>query len=139
MSLRIFTTGLLFLGLLSGCASSKMKERKEQREKVAQSSRLYCEFINGEMYPDIDVALNLEMAKRCDSEKPFSLTNYKTPAENPGILYCCSMATKSAAPAAVFEKPKPAAPAAAASVPAAAPAAKKDEDKKDDKKSDQAE
>lgn len=103
MSLRILTMGLLSLVVLAGCSSSKIKERKEQREKVAQSSKLYCEFINGEMYPDIDVALNLEMAKHCDSEKPFSLANYKTPAENPGILYCCSMPGKAVAPAAVFE------------------------------------
>lgn len=124
MSLRIFIVSLLSLVFLAGCASSKLKERKEQRDKVAQSSKLYCEFINGDIYPDIDVALNLEMAKRCDSEKPFSLTNYKTPAENPGILYCCSMASRTAAPGAVFDKPKK-----SEAVPAAAAPVK--EDKKD--------
>lgn len=106
MSLRIFTLGLLSIAMLAGCSSSKIRERREQREKVSQSARLYCDFVNGEMYPDVEVALNLEMAKRCDADKPFSLTNYKTPAENPGILYCCSTVSKAAAPAAVFEKPK---------------------------------
>ncbi len=76
--------------LVSGCASTKMKERKEQREKVALASKLFCEYINGEIYPDIDVALNIEMAKRCDSEKHFSITQYKTPTENQGIMYCCA-------------------------------------------------
>ena len=92
MSFKNIVLSLISLVVFAGCSSSKIKERKEQRDKVAQNSKLYCEFINGEMFPDIDVALNLEMAKRCDSEKPFSLTNYKTPTENPGILYCCSTA-----------------------------------------------
>lgn len=79
----------------TGCSSSKIKERKEQRDRIVQTSKMYCEFINGEQYPDMDVALNLEMAKKCDSEKPFSLTNYKTPTENPGILFCCSPSSRS--------------------------------------------
>jgi hypothetical protein len=105
MSLRIFALSFIFLTLATGCASSKIKERKDQRDKVVQAAKLYCEFVNGDIYPDIDVALNLQMGKYCDSEKPFSLTNYKTPAENPGVLFCCSTATpKGAAPAAVFDK-----------------------------------
>jgi len=91
MSMRLLVTGLLassFL-FLSGWASSAMKQRKDQREKVAQTSKLYCEFINGELFPDIDVALNLEMAKRCDSDKNFTITQYKTPSENMGVMYCC--------------------------------------------------
>lgn len=106
MSLRVFTLGFLSMAFLAGCSSSKIKERREQRERVSQSARLYCDFINGEMYPDVEVALNLEMAKRCDSDKPFSITAYKTPAENPGIMYCCATPTKPAAPAAVFERRK---------------------------------
>ncbi len=95
MSLRTLALAGLSMSLVVGCASSKMKERKEQREKVIQSSKFYCEFINGEVYEDVDVALNLEMAKRCDLEKPFSLTNYKTRSENPGVIYCCSSNGKS--------------------------------------------
>lgn len=91
---------VLFLGaclLLAGCASSSQKTRKEQRDKVMQSSKIFCEFINGEQYPDIDVALNLQMAQRCDSEKSFSITNYKTPSEVPGVLFCCAIAPKQTA------------------------------------------
>ena len=106
-SLRLFATFSLVVAAcyLSGCASSKMKARKEQREGVANSSKLWCEFINGEIYPDIDVALNLEMAKRCDSNKSFSITQYRTPSENQGIMYCCSIqAAAPKGPVAVIEK-----------------------------------
>ena len=134
MSLKMIALSLLstvFVTVsVTGCASSKMKERKEQRDKVAAQAKLYCEFINGDVYPDIDVALNLEMAKRCDSEKPFSMTNYKTSAENPGVIFCCSTVTpKAAAPAAVFDKggDKPAA------TPAAKSSAGKAETKSDKK------
>lgn len=82
---------LLATAFLGGCASSQMKARKEQRDKASQTSKLYCDFVNGELYPDVEVMLNLEMSKRCDSEKPFSLTNYKTSNENMGIVYCCAL------------------------------------------------
>ncbi len=99
---------------LSACASSAMKTRKEQQAKVAQSSKLYCEFINGEIYPDVDVALNIEMAKRCDSDKPFTITAYKTPSENQGILYCCSISKNAQFSSGSNEKaPAKAAPAKA--------------------------
>lgn len=99
--------GLLAIVLVSGCSSTAMKQRKEQRDKVASSARLYCEWINGELYTDIDVALNLEMAKRCDSEKPFSITTYRTPSENTGVLYCCSTTNSvTPAPTAVVGKAK---------------------------------
>lgn len=106
MSFKLLVLSFAALSfVVSGCASSAMKQRKEQRDKVAQNSRLYCEFINGEIYNDIDVALNLEMAKRCDPDKPYTLTQYKTPSENQGILYCCTMgAGKSVNPVAVIEK-----------------------------------
>jgi hypothetical protein len=115
--MKWFSVAISIAFLASGCASSKMKERREQREKVSQSSKLFCEFINGEIYPDVDVALNLEMAKRCDSDRPFTITQYKTPSENQGVLYCCSTAGgRGPAPMAVFEKTP------------------KKDDKKDDKK-----
>jgi hypothetical protein len=80
--------------LLAGCASSQMKVRKEQRDKAAQNSKLYCDFVNGDLFPDVEVMLNLEMAKRCDSEKTFTITQYKTTNENMGIVYCCSLHEK---------------------------------------------
>lgn len=105
--------GLLAVVLVTGCSSTAMKQRKEQRDKVAGSARLYCEWINGEIYSDIDVAVNLEMAKRCDADKPFSITAYRTPSENNGVMYCCSTTNSvMAAPAAA----SPSKPAAKASV-----------------------
>ena len=99
----VFLVAVLFM---AGCTSSQIRARKEQRDKVVQSAKLYCEFVNGELYPDVDVALNLEMAKRCDNEKPFSISQYKTPSENQGVIYCCSIASiKPPAPTAKFEKP----------------------------------
>ncbi|PIS10688.1 MAG: hypothetical protein COT73_07950 [Bdellovibrio sp. CG10_big_fil_rev_8_21_14_0_10_47_8] len=103
MSLKngfLFISGLL---ILAGCASSSMKQRKEQRDKLVQAGgKMYCEFINGDVYSDIDVALNIEMAKRCDVDKPFSISQYKTPSENQGIMYCCS--TSKEPPTGVMQK-----------------------------------
>jgi hypothetical protein len=92
MSFRILAALGLSMVLASACSSSKLKERKEQRDRLSQSAKLYCEFVNGDIYPDIDVAVNLEMAKRCDMEKPFSMTQYNTRSESTGIMYCCSIA-----------------------------------------------
>jgi hypothetical protein len=81
---------VVLIAFLSGCASSQIKARKEAREKAAQSGRLWCEFVNGEIFPDVDVALNIEMTKRCDPDKNFSVTSYRTPSENQGVIYCCA-------------------------------------------------
>jgi len=91
MSFRTLAAFGLSLVFLSACSSSKLKERKEQRDRVTQSAKLYCEFVNGDIFPDIDVAVNLEMAKRCDMDKPFSMTQYNTRSESTGIMYCCSV------------------------------------------------
>lgn len=78
--------------VLSGCGSGAVKARRELRDRNLQTSKLYCEFVNGENNPaDVDVALNVSMQQRCDNEKPFSLSTYKTPSEVQGIVYCCSM------------------------------------------------
>lgn len=114
---------LAALLILSGCASSAQKARKEQRDKLIQTNKLYCEFLNGEQYPDIDVALNVQMAQRCDADKSFSVTSYKTPSEIPGVLYCCALAGKSHAPRAErpapVKAPVPVAPAKPVEAPAA--------------------
>lgn len=92
---RKFFQTLAVVGLLAffsaGCASSQIKARKDLREKNSQSSRLYCDFVNGDIFPDVEVQLNLEMAKRCDSEKSFTATAYRTSNENMGIVYCCAL------------------------------------------------
>ena len=81
----------LGLAVLSACTSGQIKARKEMRDKAAQSSHLYCDFINGETYPDVDVAVNLEMAKRCDSEGQMTITSYHSPSEAVGLVYCCKL------------------------------------------------
>ncbi len=118
MSFRnsLFTLSIAATFLLSGCASSQMKARKEQRDRIVQSAKMYCDFVNGEIYPDVEVQLNLEMAKRCDANKNFSVTSYKTSNENVGVVFCCAMASGSATP---MDKPSD-----------------KHDDKKDDKKAD---
>jgi hypothetical protein len=86
-------SSLCLVGLyLTGCASGAMKARKAERDRIeAQKVGVYCDYINGELFPDIEVQLNLEMAKRCDPAKGMTITNYKTPSENVGIMYCCSL------------------------------------------------
>ncbi len=83
-------SALLTTVFVTGCASGR-KQRLAQREKMAASSGMYCDFVNGDKNPEVEIELNMMMAKRCDSDKPFSITNYKTPAEVTGILYCCSI------------------------------------------------
>ena len=75
---------------LSGCASGAFKARQEQREKMAASTGMYCEFVSGDLFPDLDVELSLSMAKRCDNSKTFSITNYKNASDEIGVVYCCS-------------------------------------------------
>ncbi|MBL7668853.1 MAG: hypothetical protein JNM39_00075 [Bdellovibrionaceae bacterium] len=91
------TTSVMAL-VLSSCSSAR-KERLEQREKIAGTSGLYCDFINGEKFNDVEVVLNLEMGKRCDSAKPFSISGFKSAAEVVGMMYCCSTTKKSEAAA----------------------------------------
>lgn len=83
--------GMMGFLFLTGCASGAYKARQEQREKVSSSSGLYCEWVNGDKHSDIEVELNLQMGKRCDSNKPFSLTPYKNSSDQNGIMYCCAM------------------------------------------------
>jgi len=77
-----------------GCASQQQKVRKEQQQKVIQANKFYCEYLNGEQYYDIDVAVNVNMGQKCDPEKPFSLSQYRTPSDVQGVMYCCSTSGK---------------------------------------------
>lgn len=96
--------GALFL---SGCASGR-KQKFEQREKLAASSGLYCDFVNGDKNKEVELELNVLMAKKCDADRPFSITNYKTPAEVTGVLYCCAVKKNEfKAPEAKSSNPKP--------------------------------
>ena len=76
--------------LFVGCASGTFKARQEQREKMAANTGMYCEFVSGDLFPDVDVELSMSMAKRCDANKNFSIANYKNSSDHNGIIYCCS-------------------------------------------------
>lgn len=80
--------------MLSGCASGTFKARQEQREKMADSSGMFCEFVSGDLFPDLDVELSMQMARRCDSSKNFSISNYKNSSGQSGVIYCCSTVSK---------------------------------------------
>jgi hypothetical protein len=79
--------------ILSGCGGARLKARQEQRDKLVTTTGLYCEWVNGEKHTDFDVELNLSMAKRCDSTRPFTIMPYKNISDQNGILYCCSVAS----------------------------------------------
>jgi hypothetical protein len=121
--LVVFAIGIL---LFAGCTSSQIKARKEMRDKVAMNSKFYCDFISGSQHHDTEIQLNLEMAKRCDGDKPFSISQFRTQSDVSGVMYCCS--TNATAFLNSLEgKTKPANPAKAAD---------KKDDKKDEKKLD---
>lgn len=88
---RVVLLSVMSVFMMSACASSKFKERQALREKTATSSGLFCEFLSGDVFPDLDVELNLKMANRCDARGNFSITNYKNSSDQNGVMYCCSM------------------------------------------------
>ncbi|XGC80264.1 hypothetical protein ACES2L_13110 [Bdellovibrio bacteriovorus] len=96
-SQRLFILATSSALLLSGCASGTFKARQEQREKMAASTGMFCEFVSGDLHPDVDVELSMQMARRCDSAKNFSITNYKNSSDQAGVIYCCSTVGKKAA------------------------------------------
>lgn len=86
-----FIASVLVLAFVSGCASGKIKQRQEVREKLSQSSGYFCGFVNGESFPDMEVQLNIEIAKSCQAGEPFTITNYKNPQDLTGVLFCCNI------------------------------------------------
>ncbi|MGE0632986.1 MAG: hypothetical protein AB7O96_11295 [Pseudobdellovibrionaceae bacterium] len=91
--LKLLTVLVFFASVatLSGCSSARLKERKGERERVAQSSGMYCEFISAEDHQDFEVELNLQMARKCDSDKAFTVSDFRTPSDNVGMVYCCAL------------------------------------------------
>ena len=77
--------------LASGCASGRFKQRKEARDKLAVSTKMYCDFVSNEVYPDVEVQLSLDMGKKCDPDRPFSISSMKNVNDNLGVLYCCNL------------------------------------------------
>lgn len=90
----IFCIGTVFL-FLAGCASH-YKKRQQQRDRVAAATGLFCEFVSGDEFTDVDVEINIRMAKKCDLEKPLNFTSYKNASDNFGIVYCCQTGKSSA-------------------------------------------
>lgn len=127
--LVLLATGLVFSTL--GCASGKFRERQQAREKAATTSGFFCEFTSGDEFPDVDVEVNLRMSKRCDSDKPFSISDYKNSSENFGVMYCCSVKKTAAKPAASSASLSPAA-ASTSGAATAKPGAKAAEPKNED-------
>ncbi len=91
----VFATMAFAWAGLSGC-SSAYKQRQVEKERVSQSSGHYCEFVNGDDHNDIDVELNLQMAKKCDLNKNYNFTSYKNASDIFGIVYCCATKAKQA-------------------------------------------
>lgn len=92
--MRFLNVSLLALVLvfLSACSSNTLKVRQEQREKLAASTGMYCDFVSGDLYPDIEVELSLKMAGRCDAGKNFTMTQFRNSSNHNGVLYCCHSA-----------------------------------------------
>ncbi|AHZ83585.1 hypothetical protein AB1A81_14695 [Bdellovibrio bacteriovorus] len=91
--------------ILSGCASGSFKARQEQREKMAASTGMFCEFLSGDVYHDLDVELSMKMANRCDANRNFSITNYKNTSDQNGVIYCCATSGRAEKKAAVKKAP----------------------------------
>jgi hypothetical protein len=108
---HVFSFRLVFLlafsTLFVGCASGTFKARQEQREKMAASTGMYCEFISGDLFPDLDVELSMSMAKRCEPTKTFSITNYKNSSDQSGVIYCCNTGAGRRAASAPARKAAP--------------------------------
>lgn len=112
-----FVLSLLFI---TGCSSGNKKS--EARDKVTSQSGLYCDFVNGEKNRQIELELNILMAKKCDVDKPYTISDYRSPAEVSGMIFCCRVkemqAMKAAAPA--YKAPV-SSPAKSVAVPASKP------------------
>lgn len=118
MSRSLVISALGALLFLSGCASSTFVERQQKRDQVAQAKGLYCGFVNGDEFPDLDVELNFAMANKCDPSKPFSVSPYRNSSAKNGVVYCCnavaSRAHESKAAASSVETKRPTVQPAAA-------------------------
>lgn len=86
---KIGILGVVFAIIISGCSAAQ-KARREERDRVVQSKGVLCDFVSESDFKDIDIELNLRLAKKCDASKPFNISSYKRVSENPGVLYCCN-------------------------------------------------
>lgn len=86
---KIMGLGLVAALVISGCSAAQ-KARRDERDKMVQSKGVFCDFVSESDFKDIDIELNLRLAKKCDATKPFQISSYKRVSENPGVLYCCN-------------------------------------------------
>jgi len=92
-SVRVMITSVLSF-VIGACASSGRVQRQLIRDQVAAGTKFYCEFLNGEKYTDIDVALNIAIGEKCDVSQSYSITGYRSTSEIPGVIYCCNLKVK---------------------------------------------
>ena len=117
---KVLLLGLVGVTFLVGCSGRRAREaRLKERQEITRQTQMFCEFVSGEEYPDIDVKVNIEMGKKCEKEKPFSFSHYVTPSKITGVLYCCHAKPPSAQPS---EGSSPAAAARVRRVRPASPA-----------------
>lgn len=88
--MKTFYLFLFLVAILSGCSTAQ-KARLESRDRAAQQSGLYCDFVNEADFKDVDVELNLRLANKCTSNKPFSISGYKRFNESQGFMFCCNL------------------------------------------------
>ncbi len=85
-SLFLLLAGLIVF-MTTGCSSKNKKA--EIRDRAVVTSGLVCDFVNGEKNRQVELELNIVMAKKCDLDKPYTVTDYKTAADVSGLVYCC--------------------------------------------------
>lgn len=87
--IKSFMTLALFAVVFAGCSTNKKKH--DLRERAANATGLFCDFVNGDKHKEVELELNVSMARKCDPEKPYSITGYRNASEVHGLMYCCSM------------------------------------------------
>ncbi len=101
---NLISLAVVGLFMFSGC-SSAYKARQEERNKVAGTSGHYCEFVNGDAHNDVDVELTLQMSKKCETSKPYTLTSYKNASDIFGVIYCCAYQKDKKASSSIAKPP----------------------------------
>jgi hypothetical protein len=108
---------LICVVTIVGCSSAQ-KIRREERDRLVSKSGLLCDFVNEADFKDVDIELNLRMANKCNSAKPFSISGYKRVDTSSGFMFCCATREGATAPAgeSVKSSTPPAQPEHAAEV-----------------------
>lgn len=88
---RFFLFTMIATVFFAGCSTAKLKARKDSRDRLAASTKMYCDFVNNDKFPDVEVQLSMEMGKKCEADKPFSISSMRTVNDTLGIVYCCNL------------------------------------------------